>query len=619
MVLFHRSSPPLTTTLGFRQRLALLFIVTLIAVQGLTALFAYGVVRANLVEQGKDRLEATTQVFMRQLNVLSERVSDDVEILSLDYALRKAVAEDDLGTTLSALRNHGNRVGATRMSIVGLDGSITTDTASDAARGTEFPFPDLLDAAVADNKGTALAVFDGVIYWIVVVPVRAPDPVAFIAAAVPVNDALLERLRELSLVTHSLALAAPSADGSWTVVAKTAGFVPSAQLPSPASVPRQASILSTEQSGQSLAMTARLATSETSAPVLAILDYPLAEALSPYRAVIVPMLLVLGGALLVALTVAMLIAHGVSQPLEALAATARRIAKGDYHSLPVVGRNDEIGELSSALGQMTRSIADREAALRDAIGSLEHARNDAVKANDAKSQFLSNMSHELRTPLNAILGFSEVLHKQMMGPIGAQRYVEYARHIYESGSHLLVQVEEMLDLSQAADGRLLISRHRVKPSGLLSASIEALEPVAAKADVRLNVTGDPGSWPAIDADGAKLQQSLTNIIHNAVKFTPAGGTVTISGERSGAMLKIVITDTGIGIPSEELDLVVRPFHRQRPAYDSRYQGVGLGLPFAKTIIELHGGRLAISSVQGSGTTVTIELPIAVDHAMHDAA
>jgi signal transduction histidine kinase len=619
MVLFHRASNRLTTSLSFRQRVALLFIITLIAVQGLTALFAYGVVRANLVEQGKDRLEATTQVFMRQLNVLSERVSDDVEILSLDYALRKAVAEDDRGTALSALRNHGNRVGATRMSIVALDGTITTDTASEAAQGTAFPFTDLLDSAVATDQGTALAVLDGVIYWIVVVPVRAPDPVAFIAADVPVNDALLERLRELSLVTHSLALATPSADGSWTVVAKTAGFVPVVQLPSPASVPRQASILSTEQSGESLAMTARLATSETSAPVLAILDYPLAEALSPYRAVIVPMLLVLGGALLVALTVAMLIAHGVSQPLEALAASARRIAKGDYSSLPVVSRNDEIGELSSALAQMTRAIADRESALRDAIGSLEHARNDAVKANDAKSQFLSNMSHELRTPLNAILGFSEVLHKQMMGPIGAQRYLEYARHIYDSGSHLLIQVEEMLDLSQAADGRLLISRHRVKPSGLLSGSIEALEPVAAKADVKLNVAGDPGSWPAIDADGVKLQQSLTNIIHNAVKFTPAGGTVTISGERSGAMLKIVITDTGIGIPSEELDLVVRPFHRQRPAYDSRYQGVGLGLPFAKTIIELHGGKLSINSVQGSGTTVTIELPVAVDTAMHDAA
>jgi signal transduction histidine kinase len=619
MALIDRLSNRRTNSLSFRQRLALLFILTLVAVQALTAILAYGVVRSNLVEQGKNRLEATTQVFMRQLNVLSERVTDDVQVLSLDYALRKAVAENDRGTALSALRNHGNRVGATRMAIVGLDGTITIDTTSDAAPGTPFPFADLLDSATASDQGTALAVLDGVIYWIVVVPVRAPDPVAFIAAGVPINDALLERLRELSLVTQSLALATPAANGGWTVIAKTAGYAPVIELPAPAAVPRQASILSTEQSGQSLAMSARLATSDASAPVIAILDYPLEEALSPYRAVIVPMLIVLGGALIVALTVAMLIAHGVSQPLEALAATARRIANGDYSTLPTVSRHDEIGELSSALGHMTRSIADRETALRDAIGSLEQARNDAVKANDAKSQFLSNMSHELRTPLNAILGFSEVLHKQMMGPMGAARYIEYARHIYDSGAHLLVQVEEMLDLSQAADGRLWISRRRVKPAGLLSASIETLQPVAAKAGVGLTVAGEPNSWPAIHADGAKLQQSFTNIIHNAIKFTPSGGTVTVSGERAGASLKIVISDTGIGIQPEDLDLVVRPFHRQRPAYDSRYQGVGLGLPFAKTIIELHGGRLAINSVPGAGTTVTIELPIAVDTALTDAA
>ena len=505
------------------------------------------------------------------------------------------------------------------MAIVALDGTITIDTTSDATLGAPFPFPDLLDSAAAADQGTALAVLDGMIYWIVVVPVRAPDPVAFIAAGVPVNDALLERLRDLSLVTQSLALATPAPNGTWTVVAKTAGYTPLVQLPPPAGVPREAAILSTEQSGESLAMTARLATSEASAPVIVILDYPLEEALSPYRAVIVPMLVVLGGALLIALTVAMMIAHGVSQPLEALAATARRIAQGDYSTLPAVSRRDEIGELSSALGNMTRSIADRENALRDAIGSLEQARNDAVKANDAKSQFLSNMSHELRTPLNAILGFSEVLKKQMIGPLGGSRYVEYARHIYDSGSHLLVQVEEMLDLSQAADGRLLISRRHLKPSGLLSASIETLEPVAAKAGVRLNVAGDISTWPAVDADGPKLQQSLTNIIHNAIKFTLSGGIVTISGERSGATLRIVISDTGIGIRPEDLDLVVRPFHRQRPAYDSRYQGVGLGLPFAKTIIELHGGRLAINSVQGSGTTVTIELPVAADTALTDAA
>src|SRR6185295_10896527 len=144
------------------------------------------------------------------------------------------------------------------------------------------------------------------------------------------------------------------------------------------------------------------------------------------------MLLVLLGALIIALVGAMIIARSVSQPLEVLARTARRIAKGDYHRLPPpIDRRDEIGELSSTLNNMSRSIAEREAALREAVSSLETARNDAVKANEAKSQFLSNMSHELRTPLNAILGFSEVLHKQMMGPLGGSRYIEYANHIYQ--------------------------------------------------------------------------------------------------------------------------------------------------------------------------------------------
>ena len=114
--------------MSFRQRLALFLIATLIAVQALTAVFVYGFVRGNLVQQGRRELAATASVFMRQLNVLSERVSDDVQVLSLDYALRKAVAENDEGTALSALRNHGSRIGATRSMIVGLDGNITADT-----------------------------------------------------------------------------------------------------------------------------------------------------------------------------------------------------------------------------------------------------------------------------------------------------------------------------------------------------------------------------------------------------------------------------------------------------------------------------------------------------------
>jgi len=378
-------------------------------------------------------------------------------------------------------------------------------------------------------------------------------------------------------------------------------------------------VLATEEDGERLAMMARLMTAEASQPVIAVLDYPLEQALSAYRAVITPMLFVLAGALLVALVGAMLIAHGVSRPLEALATAARRIAQGDYSLFPESRRGDEIGELSTALNNMTQSIAEREAALKGAVASLELARNEAVKANEAKSQFLSNMSHELRTPLNAVIGFSEMIFHQLLGPIGVARYAEYARHVFDSGRHLLVQVEEMLDLSEAESGKLVLKRGLVKPGGLLGASLEALAPIAAKGGVTLKVAADLASWPTIGGDATKLQQSLSNIVHNAIKFTPEGGTVTVSGGCVGDFLKITVTDTGIGIRAEELPQVVQPFHRGKPAFDAVYQGAGLGLPFAKTIIELHGGNLTLQSTQGLGTTVSVELPLAVDTALPDAA
>ena len=605
--------------MSFRKRLALFLIATLVGVQALTALLAYGVMRSNLVEQGRNQLTATAAVFTRQLNVLSERVADDVAVLSLDYALRKAVAENDRDTALSALRNHGNRVGATRMMLVGLDGKITADTTGERAIGQQFPFSDLIESATANDQGTSLAVLDGAIYWTVVVPVRAPVPIAFIAACVPVNDALLEKLRGLSAFPQSLALATTNGKAGWTVVSKTAGYSPVVKLGATIPPASKDGVIATEEQDDRLAMMARLATAEGSQPVVAVLDYPLEQALAAYSAVITPMLFVLAGALMVALVGAMLIARGVSRPLEALAVAARRIAQGDYRLFPESRRGDEIGELSSALNAMTQSIAEREAALKGAVSSLELARNEAVKANEAKSQFLSNMSHELRTPLNAVIGFSEMIHRQILGPIAVQRYVEYARHVLDSGKHLLVEVEEMLDLSEAEAGKLVIQRGLVEPGSLLSACLEALAPIAAKGGVTLEVAADLAAWPTIGGDAAKLQQSLSNIVHNAIKFTPKDGTVTVSGDCAGDFLKITVTDTGVGIRAEDLPQVVQPFHRGKPAFDAVYQGAGLGLPFAKTIIELHGGSLSIQSKQGIGTTVTIELPLAADTALPDAA
>ena len=414
----------------------------LVVVQALTAFLTYDTIRNSLVENGKRQLATATTALMKQLDVLGDRVGDDVEVLSLDYALRKAVAGHDPATALSALRNHGNRVGASRMMLLDLDGTISADTGGVYAAGIAFPFPELIESAAAQDQATALAVLDGKLYWIVAVPVRAPETIAFIVACVPVDNPLLDRLAQLSSVPQSLALATRS-DKGWSVVARTSGYSPG-QLAWQDALNAPAPILVDKENAGHVAMIARLAAAVGSSPVLAVFDYPVDQTLDSYRAVLRPMLFVLIGGLILALASTVLIARGVSRPLELLASAARRIAGGDYAPIPRLGRNDEISELASALNGMTRSVAEREAALTKAVVSMESARAEAVKANEAKSQFLSNMSHELRTPLNAIVGFSEIIQGQMLGPIGVARYAEYARHILQSGVHLATQFEQML-------------------------------------------------------------------------------------------------------------------------------------------------------------------------------
>jgi two-component system cell cycle sensor histidine kinase PleC len=224
--------------------------------------------------------------------------------------------------------------------------------------------------------------------------------------------------------------------------------------------------------------------------------------------------------------------------------------------------------------------------------------------------FLANISHELRTPLNAIIGFGEMMHHQILGPIGVPAYQEYAHHIHQSGMHLLSLVEEMLDLSKVEAGKLEIERVPTKPGTLLAESLVMLRPTAGAAKVEIVVNGASSAWPVLECDPVKLKQVFVNILGNAIKFTPAGGQVTVSGEIDGVSLRIRISDTGVGMRAEEIPLVVQPFYRTTSAYDAKHQGAGLGLPFAKAVVELHGGSLAIESRLASGTTVTITLPVA---------
>jgi signal transduction histidine kinase len=602
--------------MSFRHRLALFLVVTLVAVQVLTAFFAYAYLRHDLVERGKRELAAAMGVFTRQLDFLSDRVADGVQVLSLDYALRSAIAQHDYDTEISALRNHGHRIGATRMLIVGLDGRMEADTAGTRS-GSAFPYPTLLQQAAASDKGTALATMGGQIYWIVVVPVRAPVPIAFIAACIPVDDTLLEKLRTISSVPRAIALATPGPNGHWMIAAESSVLVRQVNLPATAPVSPLSSVI-TDGGKEYLRVTAPLKAVQGSTPVVAIVDYPLDDALAAYRGLISPMLGVLLVGLLAMLAGAMVIVRGVSRPLEMLAAAARRIAAGDYTPPPRISQRDEVGHLGDALVNMTHSISERESALRNAVDAMEMAKNEAVRANDAKSQFLSNMSHELRTPLNAIVGFSEMVEQQVLGPIGVPRYADYARDIHGAGNHLLALVERMLDLAEAESHCLVLGRERVSPGDLMLESVTSLQSFADKSGVRIACTDDPAHWPQINGDPVRLRQAFFNLLHNAVRFTPAGGTIDISGHDDDGRLAIKIADRGIGMEPELLANVVRPFHRLRSAFDGQHQGAGLGLPFAKVVVELHGGTLSLESQVGQGTIVTIVLPAAAD-AMSNAA
>lgn len=364
--------------MNFRRRLIIFLFATLAVSQALTASFAYLFTRATLIDQGKAQLIAAKDLFVGQLDEIGAQIAAGVEILALDYALRQAIAQRDHGTVMSALHNHGRRIGATRMLLVGLDGMIDVDTgAADGEVGVagsrRFEFPELIDQAAADSRSSAIVAIGGQAYWLVLVPVRAPVPIAFIAAGVPVDDQLLQKIRGLAALPRDLLLATDDGAGSWTRLAGAPGATDLVAL-----LPPMAQALPAEpadamaQGRETLVLTAPLSTPDASRRVIAVMGYPLAEALRRYQPIILAPFGLLAVALVVAFGGAVLIARSVARPVEALARATRRIEAGDYSPLPPLGQNDEIGQLGAALGSMAQAIREREDQIR------HQANHDAV-------------------------------------------------------------------------------------------------------------------------------------------------------------------------------------------------------------------------------------------------
>ena len=241
--------------------------------------------------------------------------------------------------------------------------------------------------------------------------------------------------------------------------------------------------------------------------------------------------------------------------------------------------------------------------------ALMLAKQEAELASESKSRFLAHMSHELRTPLNSILGFTEMMQRGLFGEIGNSRYADYLETIRHSGTHLLTLINNLLDLSKIEAGREELDEGVFDMGELLRAAAHAEQPTAR--DHGLTLACDVGEQSQLlRADHVKLDQIVLNLLSNAIKFTPEGGHVTLSGRLSAnGGYEIVVADTGSGMDPDDIPEAMGSFAQIRNPHTRKSdRGSGLGLPIARSLAELHQGRLEIASRRGVGTRVTLWLP-----------
>ena len=264
---------------------------------------------------------------------------------------------------------------------------------------------------------------------------------------------------------------------------------------------------------------------------------------------------------------------------------------------------DHDGEVVALYGIM-QDMTERMLYERD----LRKAKEQAEKAYASRTQFLANMSHELRTPLNAIIGFSEMIERQLLGPIGTEKYLEYISGIRDSGGHLLDLISDILDMSKIEAGKYELALEEVSIVKVLQLTAHMMEGRAHESGVKITLNQDLDEELKIIADRRAVLQIMLNLVSNAVKFTPEGGHVEIAGYERDNYLSLKVIDNGIGIPAHKLATITKPFEQVSSSYARDHEGSGLGLAISKELAEMHGGTLFVESVVDEGTTVTVRLP-----------
>lgn len=266
---------------------------------------------------------------------------------------------------------------------------------------------------------------------------------------------------------------------------------------------------------------------------------------------------------------------------------------------------------------LERRVRESFSALRESRDALSREKRAAEDANRAKTDFLSNMSHELRTPLNAIIGFSDGLTHQIYGPLSNERQRETVSDIKTSGEHLLRLVNDILDISAAEAGAITLKERLAELGAVAASSMLLVMPLARERGVGLSESITSSGDIQIRCDPDRIRQVIVNLLANAVKFTPPGGTVKLEPCRTqDGWAGFAVVDSGIGMTADEVALARERFGQIDDVATRRHKGTGLGLPVAIELVRLHDGELQIESEKGKGTTVTVLFPPARVEAQH---
>jgi signal transduction histidine kinase len=311
----------------------------------------------------------------------------------------------------------------------------------------------------------------------------------------------------------------------------------------------------------------------------------------------------------------------ILSPVRTLRATAERVQAGDLRTRANIRTGDEFEQLSSAFNTMLDRLEQDQSQLKSLnetldfkVSELAEANVGLFESNKLKSEFLANVSHELRTPLNSIIGFAELLEEIARSEAEANpKRLRYIGNILTSGRSLLEMINDLLNMAKIESGRMEVNIEPTSVGDLIDGLSGLMRPAAEGKQITLRtVIGQ--RLPAIETDPGKLQQILYNFVANAIKFTPIGGTVTVSADRvtrqdNSAGVRVAVADSGPGIPFDMQDVIFEKFRQVDASHTRQHEGTGLGLAICKELAQLLGAAVSFVSEPGRGATFFVDLPL----------